>query len=1049
MIETSFLRILSPSRVGRACKVGAVLLAGLPISESFAANFTWANLTGNFSDPTKWVGGTAPLGTDPTDVLTFGGDVSFELYTATHDSATNPFLINQLVFNATNPTPGFGSPQVIAGSDPTKLLLLGGVNPMIVQSGSAAITITVPIRLGGNLTLSGAGNVGAPDTNRITMDGPLSGVANITKNGTFSFRFGSDSIVPGSYSQNTWFGGLTVNDGTIRFNNNAFSAPIALRSNPVTMTSATALISTLFKQQGVDPAASLRMGTLNGTSGKIEARRETSTAGMFDSADIVITTMDSGTFAGTVDNNFLNGGKDNGRLVIRGVATQTFTGTLTLSKDVVVGRAAGMTLAGAASLAAQDAVPNLNAAVVLNGGTFTLDNTTTNITEPSSPGGRLRNGAVDSTGLETVGGGKFSLIGNAAGTSETISRLQLGSTGTTPSPRSGALTINVTSTGATGSLLTIQSYVRNAPVAPYNTVNFTANDGNAALGTPTGSRIKFGTSFPVPEFNNLLGNTGAGGSTANVGWATVNGTDFASYDPANGVFPVPIDSTPSEGSIGNPASNIAVTSNLNLSNTSGYAASSIKITPAAADQSINLASVGHLKTPGILLAGDIDFSITSTGGGGIASALSTNPRYFHVQNAVLNVSASLAGSNAAVIKSGQGLLNLTSTGNSAVTEPLVINEGTVRIAGNSSLPGGELRFRGGVLELTGGTFSRQIGGTPGTVNWSGLDTSNQPIAQEQGSGGFAAVGADSTVDLTSLLLTSDFAWEDSGFVNSGHALVFGSNRATAKVTWVDNLSLTAAGQVKNYNAREIRVVDNPSSQLDVAVLSGKISGDSHDDFLKTGAGTLIVSGLINDYKGATLVHEGAMLVNGTIATSFLANVRNNATLGGNGTIGKVKVESGGTLAPGNALGNTSVLTTGDIILSEAGAKLAIELGGTTIGGNGINGYDQIAAIGEVLLNGGTLIGTLLGGFVPTPGTLFFIVTNDGTDPVQGTFAQGSLIVINGEPFEIGYTGDSLTNAFTGGNDIVLQYIPEPTSAALFACGGIALGLMRRRRSSAR
>jgi autotransporter-associated beta strand protein len=232
-------------------------------------------------------------------------------------------------------------------------------------------------------------------------------------------------------------------------------------------------------------------------------------------------------------------------------------------------------------------------------------------------------------------------------------------------------------------------------------------------------------------------------------------------------------------------------------------------------------------------------------------------------------------------------------------------------------------------------------------------------------------------------------------------------------------------------------------------LSGKISGDSHDDFLKTGTGTLVVSGLSNDYKGATLVHEGALLVNGTNATSFLTNVRNNATLGGNGTVGKVKVESGGTLAPGNALGNTSVLTTGDIILSDAGAKLAIELGGTTIGGNGVGGYDQIAAIGGILLNGGTLIGTLLNGFVPTPGDLFFIVTNDGTDPVEGTFAQGSLIVINGEPFEIGYTGDSVTNAFTGGNDIVLLYIPEPTSAALFACGGIALGLTRRRRSSAR
>src|SRR4029434_1237142 len=115
--------------------------------------------------------------------------------------------------------------------------------------------------------------------------------------------------------------------------------------------------------------------------------------------------------------------------------------------------------------------------------------------------------------------------------------------------------------------------------------------------------------------------------------------------------------------------------------------------------------------------------------------------------------------------------------------------------------------------------------------------------------------------------------------------------------------------------------------------------------------------------GATIVHQGALLVNGTIANSFLANVRNGGTLGGNGTTGAVKVESGGTLAPGNLLGNTSKLTTGSMLLNNVGAELASELGGTTIGGNGVNGYDQIAAIGEVVINGATLEGTLLGGFI--------------------------------------------------------------------------------------
>jgi autotransporter-associated beta strand protein len=1039
MIDSPFLRTLSPSRFGRACKVGAVLLAGLPVSASFAADFTWANLTGFFTDPTKWVGNVAPLGTDPTDVLTFGGDVATQVYVATSNSTTNPFLINQLVFTATNPTPGTGASQTIDG---TTTIKLGGTNPTISQNGSASITIKVPIQLGGNLTLSGTGVGVPPDLNRITLDGTLTGTFNIVKVGSFTFRFGSATGT--SYSQNTWYGGLTINDGTIRYNNNAYSAPTALRGNPVTMNNANALISTLFKPRGSgageDPDSSLRMGTLNGTAGTIDGHRETISGGVFDSIDIVIATLDPGSFGGTINNNLVSGGDNNGRLIVRGTANQTFTGTLILSKDIVVGGGAGITLAGNTSLSGQ----TTNAAVVLNGGVFTLDNTTTNNNN------RLRDASASSTGLEPIGGGKFSLIGNAAGTTETIGRLQLGSTGGTPTSRSGALTINVTTNGGTGTTLIMQSFARNIATTPLNTVNFTANDGSGSLGTSaTGARILFNAAgFAVPIFNGLIASQPS--SSNNIGWATVNGRDFATYDLTFGVKAATTVAAPAGSGTGSATSNALLTTNLSLTNASGYSLNSLKIDPPSAGLSIDIASTGNFFTYGVLLAGSNDFAINASSSGRIASIDGLSPRYFHVQNAVLTVGASLAGTNTPVVKSGPGLLNLTSTGNVGVNAPLVINEGTVRATPGSTLIDGELRFRGGVLEITGGTFARQLGGTAGTVNWSGVDALNQPIAQEQGSGGFAAVGSDATVDLVSLLGTSEFAWEDTGFVNSGHALVFGSTRADAKVTWVDNLSLTALGQVSNYNAREIRVVDNPSSTLDAAVLSGKISGSIHDDLLKTGTGTLILSSTLNDYQGATIVHQGALLVNGTNSTSFLSVVRNNATLGGNGTVGKVKVESGGTIAPGNAIGNTSKLTTGDLILSDGAAKLAIEIGGSTIGGNSINGYDQIAALGEVVLNGGTLVGAFLGGFIPTPGDLFFIVDNDGSDPVQGTFAGGSLIFIGGEPFNVSYTGnftgDPGTSTFIGGNDIVLQYIPEPTSAALLACGAAALGLSRRRRS---
>src|SRR4030095_6809201 len=100
-------------------------------------------------------------------------------------------------------------------------------------------------------------------------------------------------------------------------------------------------------------------------------------------------------------------------------------------------------------------------------------------------------------------------------------------------------------------------------------------------------------------------------------------------------------------------------------------------------------------------------------------------------------------------------------------------------------------------------------------------------------------------------------WEDNGFVNSGYALLFGSTRANAKLTWVDNISLTSVQPTVNYNAREFRAIDNPGSTADVAVLSGIISGTVPNDFLKTGNGELILTGS-NSYQGATQVTDGTL-----------------------------------------------------------------------------------------------------------------------------------------------------------------------------------------------
>jgi autotransporter-associated beta strand protein len=986
----------------------ALALLGLPMAESQSATFTWGGSTGNWNVGANW-GGTAPTGTNPVDVLQFGGDISTS-YTSTNNVA-NPFLLNQLVFNVTD-SGALGATHFLAGSP----LRFSGSNPVIFGNGAGGVRIDTPIQLLSNLLLTGNG------TGVITLNNTVSGTVDIVKRGTSTFRFGTPTISTELPSDNTWFGRLTIEDGTVRFNNNAASGRTALRSNPVVLASATSKLTV---------SSELRVGTLNGNLGTVEAQV---TGTNSDNASVVIHVIGDGTFGGTLRLGAPTGnGDDGGKLIFRGASTQVLTGTLDIYRDTIVGRGATVVLAGTASMAAQLG----NGSIVMSGGTFKLDNSVINNNN------RLRDATQTSTGLESIGGGDFALIGNAAGTSETVGRLQIGA----GQPRSGQLNTRVVHDSGT-TILNFMSYSRNSTATPqFTTIDFSAVTTAGAtrlLGqNGAGSRITF-SSFTVPLTNGLITNSAG---TAETGWATVNGTDFATYSStlnSGAELGVQAVATTAFPGVSSPAANSLLTANAAIATGADFSLNSVKIAPGGPGFALSITSTGNLNNRNFLLAGSNDYTIQNTGSGtgGITGG---GTRYFHVQQAALNLDVSLAngtGVSSAIVKAGSGFLNLLKS-SSGVTAPVVVNSGTLR-SSLANLPAGELRFRGGVYEISGGgTFNRPITFGAGAVNWGGIDsTTLSAIDEDRGSGGFSAFGGNVTIDLGPAGAT-DLAWEDKGFVNSSFALTFGSGRANSMVTWIDNLRLTAVGQTVNYNAREIRVLDNPAVTTDFVRMSGVVSGLVQDDLLKTGPGTLELTGA-NTYLGATQVHEGTLRINSTNAASFLTVVRSGAILAGKGTTGPVRIELGGIVAPGDAEGHASILNTGEFRMAGAGAQLSIELGGLTAGGDGTTGYDQVNVSGAVVLDGGALTGLLLGAFLPQAGDMFFIINNDGSDAVQGQFAQGTFISIGGMPFEIGYTGDSGAGTFLGGNDVVLRTIPEPATAALAGAGLCALSMRRRR-----
>jgi autotransporter-associated beta strand protein len=218
---------------------------------------------------------------------------------------------------------------------------------------------------------------------------------------------------------------------------------------------------------------------------------------------------------------------------------------------------------------------------------------------------------------------------------------------------------------------------------------------------------------------------------------------------------------------------------------------------------------------------------------------------------------------------------------------------------------------------------------------------------------------------------------------------------------------------------------------------GQVLNQTTGGFTKTGAGTAILS-QTNTYTGATTVSAGKLIVNGSVSTS-ITTVQTGATLGGTGTVGALTIQAGGTHAPGNSPGIQPV---GNYTQN---GTLAIELNGLTAGTQ----HDRVDVTGTVDITGSTLSLSSMS-YVAASNDLIFILLNDGSDAITGTFtglAEGASVgLIGGLEFNITYlaNGDSMGSpSFIGGNDIALKAIPEPSTALLGVLG--LLAILRRRR----
>jgi autotransporter-associated beta strand protein len=355
------------------------------------------------------------------------------------------------------------------------------------------------------------------------------------------------------------------------------------------------------------------------------------------------------------------------------------------------------------------------------------------------------------------------------------------------------------------------------------------------------------------------------------------------------------------------------------------------------------------------------------------------------------------------VKAGNGTQTLTGT--------LDYNGSTTVSGGTLALPDGDWK--------TGGLYS---GGT--------------------GASGTIIVGAGATLSTSSGVTGLQNGLVLNGGTVSSRGLAYSNYRnllLESNITAGGAATSTISSEISLRGSRSIEVGNGSTLNITGGIANDGFDGGSQG-ITKTGAGTLGLSGN-NTYTGTTTVSSGTLIVNGNISSS-VTTVQSGATLGGAGTVGSVTVNSGAFINPGNSPGILTV----DGDYTQAGT-LNIEINGFIAGSqhDQVN-VDRVSGDGSVFLSGSLVTAFSGGSYVN--GNLLFILLNDGSDTINGTFAglaQDSIVTnYGGFDWKISYTADSTGNSFTGGNDVALMAVPEPTAALL---GGLGLlTLLRRRRA---
>jgi fibronectin-binding autotransporter adhesin len=423
---------------------------------------------------------------------------------------------------------------------------------------------------------------------------------------------------------------------------------------------------------------------------------------------------------------------------------------------------------------------------------------------------------------------------------------------------------------------------------------------------------------------------------------------------------------------------------------------------------------------GMLFSGTNDINIngsditpTETFAGFGTSAL-----WFHnyiADGKSLNIDASFGNNNFMIVGgtgttlySGQGLANTFILDGGLFRASKAQDTGATTMRINA---GGVFEIGADLNETTAGDLTKTIGTSAGNIQFNG-------------DSGLSAHGGNRVVNFGGA--GAAVTWGASNFLTFGNST---DGDYTFKLSSALSDSTIEIQNGINLNGKT-RVVEVANGSADTdATLSGVLSGDLSAGLIKTGAGTLSLTGT-NTYQGATRVDAGRLIIgSGGINASTSIQVRNS-------TLQFAAQTSANSLVNDNALITLqdAILVTDNTVesfgpISIAGAN-QLQLGGSNIL-NIADSSTQIWSSTLAILNWG---GLSMGG---GDDQIYF-----GSDANGLTTSQLSKIsfvdpTVDGQ----GYTGSFGANILASGE--IVPIIPEPSFVSLVVLS--AAGWLTRRR----